>query len=431
VNARLVTEVTSLWFILDVVVPLSIAVWVLVDVQLSQRRQRQRMQLRLAGKWDELDAHYQRALRSHRLILPFLMRKYVIPGNLEAGYAAFLHQRGRFESALEFTDRAIALARKPRWRLKSLFGMQPSTKTLPAALNLRVLTLTSLGRYDEARATAAELRTMLPSGHRKNSADCLTELQSGNLDQALNLAYETLSHNIQDGIARLVASGAYSLRGDFSPAANILYYEPGDVTEHYSPADLAIALKDRQSVKFIALQRQYAATIHEPIRLLTLADVYIEQGTFDDATRALDAAEKLLGPNPVIRCSYHRRRALCAAASGDTQRAEQHLREARSILQQHPTRSTQWETHMAAGRCHLALQAIEKATAEFQSALGHVLHPIEKHVTNYWLGRAAEAARHRADAIRHYQNAVADGIETRMRQEATEALARLKDLSGQ
>jgi len=430
VNARLVSEVTSLWFIVEVIIPLTMAVWMLFDVHRNQRRRQERMRLKLAGRWDEVDAHYQRELRSHRLILPFLLRKYVLPGTLEAGYAAYLYERGRFESALEYTDRAIVLARKPRWRFKSLFGMKPNTRTLPVALNLRVLVLTGLGRYDEARATAAELRAILPPGQRKNSADCLMEVQSGNLGEALNLAYETLSHNLKDGTARLVASGVYSLRGDFSQAANILYYEPGDVTEHYSPADLAIALKDRQSIKFIALQRQYAATIHEPIRLLTLADVYIEQGTFDDATRALDAAEKLLGPNPVIRCSYHRKRALCAAASGDTQQAEQHLMEARSLVEQHPRRGAEWEVCVAAGRCYLALQQMEKARAEFAHAQTITLHPIEKHLTNYWLGRTAEAARHPAEAIRHYQSVVADGIETRMREEAVDALSRLKDLSG-
>ena len=387
------------------------------------------MQLKLAGKWDELDAHYQRELRSHRLLLPFLLRKIVIPGNLEAGYAAFLHQRGQLEPALEFTGRAIALARKqPRW-LKSIYGMPLRRKTLSVALNLRVLILTSLGRYDEARATAEELRGVSPPGHRRNSADCLTEVQSGNLEEALNLAYETLSHNVKDGTARLIASRVYRLQGRFAEAANILFYEPRDVTEHYSPKDLANMLKDRQSAEFITLQRQYAASIHEPIRLLALAGVYLEEGNCDDAARSLDAVEKLLGANPVILCDYHRRRAICAAAQGENARMEQHLREARSIVAQHPKRSTQWATDIAAGRCYLLSQAIDKAGVEFLAARSRALHPLDKHVTNYWLGRAAEAAKHRTEAIRHYQSLVSDGIQTRMREEAVAALQRLRSLA--
>jgi tetratricopeptide (TPR) repeat protein len=384
------------------------------------------MRLKLAGRWDELDAHYQRELRSHRLILPFVMRKYAVPGNLEAGYAVYLYERGRLESALEFTDRAIVLARKPRWKLKSVFGMQPNTRTLPVALNLRVLVLTGLGRYNEARTTAAELRAMLPPGQRRNSADCLMEVQSGHLQEALELAYETLSHNSKDGTARLVASWVYRLRGDFPEAASILFYQPPDVTEHYSPKDLDLVLRSREGVKFVALQRQYAATIHEPIRLLALSGVYLEEGNLDDATQALDTVEPLLGANPVILCDYHRRRAICAAARGDGPRAEQHLAAARSILAKYPKRSTQWETHIAAGRCYLSLQAMDKAGAEFVQAQALCLHPLDKHVTNHWLGRAADAAHRRSEVIRHYKNLVADGIDTKMRQEATETLSRLK-----
>ena len=429
VSAHLLAEATSLWFIVDVLVPLTVAIWLLIDVHWSYRRRQQRIRLKLAGKWDELDAHYQRELGSHRLILPFLLRKYAVPGNLEAGYAAYLYERGRLESALEFTDRAITLARKPRWKLKSVFGVRPTTRTLPVALNLRVLVLTGLGRYDEARTTAAELRDLLPPGQRRNSADCLMEVQSGHLEEALNLAYETLSHKSNDGTARLVASWVYRLRGDFPEAANILFYQPHDVAEHYSPKDLALVLKSHEGAKFVALQRQYAATIHEPIRLLALSGVYLEAGNLDDATQALDTVQPLLGANPVILCDYHRRRAMCAAGKGDSPRAEQHLAAARSILADYPKRSTQWETHIAAGRCYLSLHAMDKAGAEFAQAQALWLHPLDKHVTNYWLGRTADAARRRSEAIQRYEKLVADGIDTKMRQEAIEALPRLKVMS--
>jgi tetratricopeptide (TPR) repeat protein len=223
-----------------------------------------------------------------------------------------------------------------------------------------------------------------------------------------------------------VASSIFCFKREFTEAINILVYEPKDITEHYSPEDLALVLQNRESARFIALKRKHSATIHQPIRLLSMARVYVDQENLDDATQALDTTEPLLGANPVIRCSYHRYRALCAAAKGDALQTELHLANARSITQSLPKRDTQWETSIAAGRCYLSLRLTDKASLEFQEARRHTLHPIEKHVTNYWLARTAEAAKRRSEAIRHYQSVVADNIPTWMREESLVAINRLK-----
>jgi len=421
--ARLLAKLTSVWFLLEVAVPLVIAAWVLIDVKHSQRRMQRKVRLKLDGKWDEVDVHYQCDLKSRRLF-SYLMREHIEPGNLEAGYALFLYEQGRLEPALQFADRAVVLARKRRVFLNSILGLQQ--KTLPAAINSRVLILTGLGRYDDARTASAELSN-LPSVHNKLRATiCLTEVYSGRLDRALELAYKTLAHDPKDSTARVVASWVFRLKGEFAEAINILVYTPKDVTELYSPKDLANLLRDRESAKFIELQRQHAATIHEPIRLLLMSGVYAEQTKYDDATRALDAMELLLGNNPVIKSSYERNRAICAAAKGDVRQTEQHLAEARTIAQNLPKRDTQWETNIAAGRCYLLLKLTDKAGVEFLAAQRHVLHPIEEHVTNYWLARTAEAAKRRTEAIRNYQSVIADDIPTWMRQQSLAALDRLK-----
>jgi len=422
VVTRFLTTATSVWFFLEVVVPLALAVWVLIDVRHSQRRQQRKLRLQLDGKWDELDAHFQRELKSRRL-LSYIMRKYVLPGNLQASYALFLYQRGQLETALEFADRSVALARKQRVFLKSVFGVQQ--KILPSALNSRVLILTGLGRYDDARVASAELRNMPSVRNKAQATICLTEVYLGNLDRALELAYETLAQDPKDGTARVVASWVFRLKGEFAEAINILVYKPKDVTELYSQKDLDTLLRDRESAKFIALQRQHAATIYEPIRLLVMSGVYLDQADYDDATHALDAMQSLLGNNPVIRSNYERNRAICSASKGDVRQAEQHLAEARTIALNLPKRDTQWETNISAGRCYLLLKLTDKASNEFLAAQRRMFHPIEKHMTNYWLARTMEVAKHRAEAIRNYQCVVADDIPTVMRQESLDALDRL------
>ncbi|HUJ11769.1 MAG TPA: hypothetical protein VL171_17300 [Verrucomicrobiae bacterium] len=423
-NAHLPRVVTSVWFLLDVVVPLVVATWVLLDVKYLQLWSQRKIRLKLAGKWDELDAHFQRRLKTRRP-LAYFFQNYIVPGNVEASYALYLYERGLSEAALEMADLSIARARKQPALLTITFG-PPAQKTLHSALHTRVLILNGLGRYDDARATSAELRTLAKVSNKTHATASFTELYSGRLDEALELAYETLSHDPKDGSARLIASAVYCLKGAFTEAINVLVHELKDVTELYSPKDLSDMLKDRESAKFIALQRQYAATIHQPVRLLSIARVYIEQQNFDDATRALDATEPLLGNNPIIRCSYNRSRAICAAAKGDAKQTEQYLAEARTITLSQPKRDTRWETNIAAGRCYLSLQLIDKARAEFLEAQRRALHPIEKHVTNYWLACTAVTAKRRNKAIRYYQTVVADGIPTVMRQESLAALVDLK-----
>lgn len=407
---------------LYVLITLVVSAWLLSDMNYIHRWKQQKVRLELDGKWDDLETHFQRRLKTRRLFAR-LFQRFAVPGNLEASYALYLHNRGRSEAALETAERAIVLAQHQPSFLKSTFG-RPARKTLQSAMHTRVLVLNGLGRYEEARATSAEMRA-LPGG-KTHATACLTELHAGHLDEALILACETLSHDPKDGTARLVASSVFCYRREFAEAINILIYEPKDFTEHYSRKDLALALRNRESATFIALKRKHSATIHQPIWLLSAARVYIDQGDLDEAIQALDMTEPLLGANPVIRCAYHRYRALCAATKGDIQQTEQHLAEARSITQSLPKRDTQWETSVAAGRCYLTLRLTDKATLELQEAQRHALHPIEKHVTNYWLARTADAAKRRSEARRHYQDVVADNIPTRMRDESFAALDRLK-----
>lgn len=405
-------------------ITLVVSAWVLLDMKYLQRWRQRKIRLELNGKWDELETHFQRRLRTRHLFV-YLFQKYAMPGNVEASYALYLYNRGREDAALEFAERGIALARKQPAVLRSTFGT-PTKKTLREALHTRALILNSLGRYDEARATSVESRTLPKVGGKTHVTESLTELYSGHLDSALRLVYETLAHDPKDGPSRFVASAIYCLKGEFAEAINILVYDLKDVVDLYSPEALANLLNDPEAAKFIALKRRSSAAVHKPARLLAIIRVYVDQQSFDDATQALDATEPILGTNPVIQANYHRYRAICVAAKGDAWQTEQHLAEARSLTQRHPKRDSQFETHIAAGRCYLSLKLTDKAGTEFLEAQHHTLHPIEKHVTNYWLARTAEAARGRTDAIRNYQSVIADDIPTVMRQESLAALNRLK-----
>ena len=131
--------------------------------------------------------------------------------------------------------------------------------------------------------------------------------------------------------------------------------------------------------------------------------------------------------HPVVEHIYRRLRACCCAAKADAAGAEDNLAGARRLAEEVPSRSAKYETHQGAGRAYLLLGRNEAALAELQAAVQLALHPLERHSTNYWLARAAEAAGHRQEAARLLTLVTADRFDTWM---CADARARLNSSSG-
>jgi len=397
--------------------------WFALDMRHILKLGQRKNQLSIEGRWKDLEEHYKRASRTLRPFV-WLYRRLLLPGTVPAQYALFLHTQGRPDEALVKVDEALRLIEgKPRI-LQPIYR-SATFKILCSCLRARILILTGMGRYDEARETAAQLQRRTGPVGRPNAALFQVEYYCGHLDEALALAEAVPIEDSHYDAARGIVALAHSMKGEFDQAVQALSYEPSDISKFYSRAGLEIMKGSSVSSKLLELQRKKHAGVFQPARLLFLANIYLAREDFENADRMLDQAEKLLGPQPGVQSSYCRYRAHSAAAQGKTAEAERYIERLRTLVQQLPKRSLLREAHYSTGRSYMYLKRFSDALAEFEAAERFGLHPVEKHITAYWLARAHEAAGTPNKAIQYYQAVVADTIPSRLRTQAAEALAQL------
>src|SRR6266498_377165 len=396
--------------------------WFAWDMRSILKSSQRKNQLSIDGRWRDLENYFERAEGTRR---PFVWfhQKYLLPGNIETQYALFLYKQGRLEEALTKVEQAIQQIERKPWIFRSIH-CSATFKTLCGSLKTRTLILTGLGRYDEARGAAAELQKLTGPHYKPNAALALLEYYCGHLDEALALAQVVPPEDTQYDAMCGLASLAYAAKGEFDEAIRALSYEPSDITKFYSAAGLETVSATPDGARLIELQRKKHAGVFQPARLLFSAQVYIAWGKFEDADRALDQAEKFLGPELGLQMSYCRHRACCLAGQGKSKEAENYIERMRAIARELPKRSLVWEKHFAAGRSYLYLRRFNDALAELIEAQRSVLHPIERHSTAYWIARTHDAAGNKRDANAYYQIVVSDTIPSWMRKHAAETLDR-------
>lgn len=394
--------------------------WLAMDMRSILKAGQRKNQLSIEGRWKELDEHFERMSNSWR---PFvrLHDRYLLPGNFLTQHALFLYNRGRFEDALAKVELAIQRLKNKPQIFKSIHK-SATLGTQCGALKARTLILTGMGRYDEARSASAELASLEQSARSSNPPLALLEFSCGRLDETLALTQAVTPKDPQYDSMRVITALALSMKGEFDQAAEALLYEPGDMTKFYTPENLKLVSGTPEGARLIELQNKKVAGVFPPARLIVLAQVNISREDFKAADLALDQAEKKLGPEPGIQFSYCRHRASSLAAQGKSAEAENHIQRMRAIVQELPKRSLLWETHFSAGRCHTYLGRFDDAFVEFKKAQQFILHPIERHSTNYWIGRICEAMGDQSNAIPFYQAVVADGIPSWMRKKAAEII---------
>ena len=411
------------WFVPVLFLAVAVlASWYATDMRSIQKWLQRKSQLSIEGRWKELETHLQQASKSIRPFAWFY-RRCLQPGSLEAQYALFLLQHGRFEEALAKVDEALRRAEtKPRVFAHILRA--ESFGTLRASLKTKTLILTGMGRYYEGREAASKLRHL--DGGKPNAPLALLEYYCGHLDDALAQARAVPPGDEQYDSMRGVMALAYTMKGEFDQALQALLYEPGDVSKYYGPEKMAMVSQDPEGAKVIELQRRKLASVLPSLRLILLAHVYLAKEQHENADRALDLAEKSLGTEPGGLVSYCRNRSYSLAAQGKIPETENYIARLRSLAQQFPKRSFVWETHFAAGRAYFHLERFSEALAEFNEAQRAALHPVEKHSTAYWTARTHEAAGNHREAVQYYEIVAADSIPSWMRKQAGEALTRFK-----
>jgi tetratricopeptide (TPR) repeat protein len=411
---------SSLQLILLVIVGLLL--WFSADMTSIMKSMQRKNQLSIDGQWDELEKYFLQAPKNFR---PFVWfhRRYLLPGNITTQYALFLFKQGRLEEALAKADEAIRQIERKPILFRNIFS-SATFKTWCGALQARTMILTALGRYDEAREASAQYKRRLRPGARASSALGLLEYYCGNLDAALAEANSVPPESAHYDSMRTIVALVHTMKGEFDEAIQALMYEPADVTKFYSPESWERVRGTIEGAKFIELQRQKIAGIFQPARLLVLANVYLAREDIENAIGVLDRAEKVLGAEPGIQVVYCRHRACSFAAQGKAAEAEQYIERTRAIAKKLPKRSLVWETHFAAGRAYLYLGRFDDALSEWVEAQRLVLHPIEKHITAYYLAKTHEAAGRSDDAMSYYRTVAADPIPSWMQKESAEALAK-------
>jgi tetratricopeptide (TPR) repeat protein len=390
--------------------------WYGADMRYILRSVQRRNQLTIEGRWAELEQHLERTSNTRRPFAWFHHR-YLLPGGNAARFALFLYEDGRLEQALTKVDQAIIQIEKKPAFFRPVF--QRATKGIHcSALAIRVLILTGMGCYDEARESAARLGQVSGSNVRQNSSLALLEAHCGHLDEALALAKTVPPEDQQYDSMRVVMARAYSLKGEFAQAIETLTYEPGGISKFYRPQDLENLKRSPEGPKLIELQGRKLAGIFQPARWIALAGVYLAQEAFENADRALDEAEKSLGSKRGLQISCCRTRARSHAAQGRSAEADEYIARARLMMQQFPRRSTLTETHLAIGRSYLSLRRFGEAVAELAEAQRFALHPVEKHQVSYWIARTHEAAGNTAEANPYYEQVASDPIPSWMNRQA-------------
>lgn len=379
-------------------------VWALADVKSMLRADRTRAALSIEGNWEELTRHFEAALRCRR---PFvlLLRAGFTPGIIEAQFANHLYSQGRLEAGLAVADRAVA---------KSA-GRPPIQR---AALATRVQILTGLGRYDEARAAVEQGRSLGADPPLSEVVAGLLELYLGRPDEALKAAQAALGDPRTEDPARMVASAAHRVKGEFREAVAVLLYSPADIRVFYSADEYRRVTRVPEGAQLVALLREEREGVVQPSRYLAAVEVYLDQEDWNGAVYALGRAEGKLGRHLALLKIYEEFAALTCAGEKDLAGVERHLNAARELLQRVGGRAWTFDHHVRTGRARFILGRFDEAIAELAQAEKLWLHPFDKHAVRYWIGRAHEAAGRREEAVLQYRAVAADGFATWMGRDA-------------
>jgi tetratricopeptide (TPR) repeat protein len=387
---------------LTIGLPLLVVAVMIFDLRGWQRFLRRYHQLNHEGRLEELE---EVLLQEMRTIRPFIrpVMRFKFPGGLENFYSNQLFLTGRTAEALERAEKGAQKA-----------GLHK--RLLPDALNLQVLCLTELGRYDEARAVAARSRSV-GSPHGADVVESRIALMLGRLDEAIEIGTRAAADR-RGYVGRCTASVALNCKGNAEGALALLQENPPGIWVHYTDRQLKALERTSSGRELLDLHQKQWSGVLEPLRFLYAGLVYAELKDLDALRFALDKAGASMGGLPAVRAMHKMLELLLHAGRGDKPEAERCLKEGRELLNGLTTRATKAEFHRSAGRAFLALGRAADAVPEFEAALAGSVHPLEKHINRFWLARAQDARGDKAKAAELFQSVAADGIASKYAAEA-------------
>jgi hypothetical protein len=410
-------HVTSLLLFLIPAVGIAGLLWFLADIRFAQRWGLRRAELGAQDNCRELDAHFQSGLKCRRPML-LLFQRFVVPGLLEADYALHVSNHGEHERALILAEKA---SRKAARRVATHLAVLPAESMI----------LLRLGRYEEARHVVQVGRNLLAarpaelakdSGHSNLEAgiilqDAMIEMYLGHLDAALNLGIEASAASVSDP-ARALISAVLTAKGRFMEALDALVYEPSGFYKFLDSSAMDLLEEDKLFQETARQMDEEISGVFGPAVELVRASVFLEAGETANLGLALEQVQSKLKSHRIIEHIFVRTRACWHAMTGDVAGVEADLARTRQLAAEKPaSRSAKYETHLAAGRAFLLLGQDARAIGELKTANHLALHPLEKHVSMYWLARANQAVDHTLAATQ-FNTVIADGFGTWMESDA-------------
>jgi tetratricopeptide (TPR) repeat protein len=347
-----------------------------------------------------------------------LFQRFVVPGLLEADYALHVSNHGEHERALILAEKA---SRKAARRVATHLAVLPAESMI----------LLRLGRYEEARHVVQVGRNLLAarpaelakdSGHSNLEAgiilqDAMIEMYLGHLDAALNLGIEASAASVSDP-ARALISAVLTAKGRFMEALDALVYEPSGFYKFLDSSAMDLLEEDKLFQETARQMDEEISGVFGPAVELVRASVFLEAGETANLGLALEQVQSKLKSHRIIEHIFVRTRACWHAMTGDVAGVEADLARTRQLAAEKPaSRSAKYETHLAAGRAFLLLGQDARAIGELKTANHLALHPLEKHVSMYWLARANQAVDHTLAATQ-FNTVIADGFGTWMESDA-------------
>jgi tetratricopeptide (TPR) repeat protein len=374
------------------------------DLRWDRKWSLKNAELSAQGRWKEMNAHFERRLACRR---PFLRLHDAIarPGLLDAQYGLHLSNQGHNEKGLEWADRAV---KRKSWRRKQTATLQ----------QVRAHILCRIGRYEEAKAAVEHSRRADPGSGLADMLDAMIELNLGLIEVALTFGKKAFASGNLTDPARSVVSSVLALQKRFQEALDVLVYEPTNVLAFFSNESLSKVTSDDLGKDLVLRMDEEIAGIFRPGRYLSIAEVCIAAGDVANLEKALHGAQRELRFHPDVERIYWQLRAICHGLKGEASGAEESLKRARDLTVEVPTRLARFYTHCAGGRAYFHLGRSDVAISEFQEATQLALHPLEKHLNNYWLARALEAAGQKIEAGRIFGVVTEDGFATWMTSDA-------------
>lgn len=300
----------------------------------------------------------------------------------QADAALTLYMAGDFAEALEAVERALGdVGHLPRKQRAQLHIMCLSAKTM---------ILAALGRYAEARITAASMKQVGNVTASAWQAAVFPEFYTGQLDQALMICNEVMALDPEGNTGRISAAQIALLLDDAAYALRLLDHESDDVLRH-----------------------------------LAIAEAHLHAGAAAAAADELGRAAGLLVELPAVMLTYHNLRALTQARSGDRTQAQASLEEVEAALVRAPHKRC--EAEICRGQVHLWLGSLDEAVSSLNAAAASARHPIERHIARYWLASAHQASGDLHHAESTYRQVLGDQFRTWMSAQARSMLAKQTD----